>query len=354
MKNLLLVFFTMLQFLFVQLLNGQSEDFITGIGYNMEIGIYDNHLYFIENVQPRDLVKYDLSVPNPIREYVASTFAPVGDQDLIINGTDLYYAAWGPRHIYSYDLTIPNPTYEQVFYDPIGSFHIAISGDYMFIGHNCYQDSIIKIDITESDPESEVVLTGLPCISGLAIQGNDLYIAERWENRVVKIDITDSNPTPILVTNVPEPTALTIDGNFLYIGNALENTLERVDITLTNPELEFVAHLCCNTTNLAVSNNIIYITQPGDGKIVKVDLQSLSTQDFDEEKQYTIFPNPSDDYIRIDGILKNQNYKIYNNLGANVLEGILDLSSQIDIRSLNSGIYFIRLENGVSKKVIKN
>ena len=67
----------------------------------------------------------------------------------------------------------------------------------------------------------------------------------------------------------------------------------------------------------------------------------------------TIYPNPSSRSITIKGIYKEQAYKIYNLIGAEVLKGIINFNENIEIHNLKKGLYFLKLENGNTIKFIK-
>lgn len=59
-------------------------------------------------------------------------------------------------------------------------------------------------------------------------------------------------------------------------------------------------------------------------------------------------------YIKVKGINITTNYNIYSLLGANVLNGSLNVDDVIDINSLNKGLYVLFLDNNQSFKFIKN
>lgn len=78
----------------------------------------------------------------------------------------------------------------------------------------------------------------------------------------------------------------------------------------------------------------------------------LNTNDL-KMSHLKISPNPSGDFITIAGLKKQEKIIIYNISGAKVLEKNIAAAETIDIRSLSSGLYIIRLENGQSLKFIK-
>ena len=82
------------------------------------------------------------------------------------------------------------------------------------------------------------------------------------------------------------------------------------------------------------------------------------TINYTDHKQSTvlaIYPNPSRDYIIIDGDMKNYDLKMYNALGHQVNDFVFD-NNKLNISRLLKGVYFISLsmqENKIQQKFIK-
>ena len=87
---------------------------------------------------------------------------------------------------------------------------------------------------------------------------------------------------------------------------------------------------------------------------VQNELQSTKEQleEILKNKRY-IYPNPSSRSIKIQGIYKEQTYKIYNLIGAEVLRGSINFNENIEIHNLKKGLYFLKLKNGDAIKFIK-
>lgn len=66
-----------------------------------------------------------------------------------------------------------------------------------------------------------------------------------------------------------------------------------------------------------------------------------------------VYPNPSNSFIQIAGITESTYYAIYNIQGAKILEGIYSEGNEIDIHNLPENVYFLKLNNGISIKFIK-
>jgi hypothetical protein len=81
--------------------------------------------------------------------------------------------------------------------------------------------------------------------------------------------------------------------------------------------------------------------------------QSLNTSEFELNNHITLFPNPSSEFIQINGLTTKERYKIYNILGAEVERGNISNQEEIDIKTFTSGLYFLKFENGNTLKFIK-
>ena len=77
-------------------------------------------------------------------------------------------------------------------------------------------------------------------------------------------------------------------------------------------------------------------------------IQNGIAQILDKKGRISIYPNPTTSVLHIDIENKNTEIKIYDMLGNVVLTSY---SSQIDVSFLQSGIYFLQIENNVQKFV---
>jgi hypothetical protein len=81
--------------------------------------------------------------------------------------------------------------------------------------------------------------------------------------------------------------------------------------------------------------------------------QSLGLNNYNFKNTLKLFPNPSSDYIQISGLTKSENYTIYNILGAEVKNGYISETGEMDIKNLTNGLFFLVFENGNALKFIK-
>ena len=81
---------------------------------------------------------------------------------------------------------------------------------------------------------------------------------------------------------------------------------------------------------------------------------ALSIDDnYEFDKEISLFPNPSSDFIIISNLEIIEKYSIFNALGQEVIKGSIKNNEEIDIRNFTNGLYFLKFDNGNTLKFIK-
>ncbi|MEZ4853869.1 T9SS type A sorting domain-containing protein [Flavobacterium sp.] len=81
---------------------------------------------------------------------------------------------------------------------------------------------------------------------------------------------------------------------------------------------------------------------------------TLSLNDIaEQEEKISIYPNPAFNYIQINGLKQKQSFSIYNVIGKKINTGHLTDNEKIDISQLTNGLYFLKFNNGITLKFIK-
>ena len=197
------------------------------------------------------------------------------------------------------------------------------------------------------------VVTGLDFPNGLTINGNYLYISEYTGSKISKIDITASTPTVTdVITGVLQPTGIILNGNDLYISEYNGDKISKIDITATTPNANDVV-TAVSPWQLIIDNDILYITE-STGTVSKLNLNTLSLSDLNlDTAKVVISPNPVSEFVQVLGLEAKEIYKIYNILGIEIKNGIIDNQQQINIIKFTNGIYFLKLKNRNAIKFIK-
>ena len=80
---------------------------------------------------------------------------------------------------------------------------------------------------------------------------------------------------------------------------------------------------------------------------------TLGVTDYASIENISIYPNPTEDYIRFSGLNNPQEYIIYDFLGKEIIKGTINKNEKVDVKRLKSGIYFILTETGKRIKFIR-
>lgn len=67
-----------------------------------------------------------------------------------------------------------------------------------------------------------------------------------------------------------------------------------------------------------------------------------------------IYPNPTQNYIKISGLKEETEYSMFTILGTEIQKGSISNKQKLDVNNLKSGIYFINFKNGPTIKFVKN
>jgi len=73
----------------------------------------------------------------------------------------------------------------------------------------------------------------------------------------------------------------------------------------------------------------------------------------ENRQSFSVFPNPTNNYLNVSGFEVNSNYRIYDTTGRKVLQGEVDTSNTVDLQSLANGIYYIEVKMVDMKTVMK-
>jgi hypothetical protein len=82
--------------------------------------------------------------------------------------------------------------------------------------------------------------------------------------------------------------------------------------------------------------------------------QALSITQNKKTPAIKVFPNPSNDFITVNGLESKKNFSMFNISGIKLIEGTLSNNKSIDIEHLTDGLYFLFLENYKPLKFLKH
>jgi len=89
-----------------------------------------------------------------------------------------------------------------------------------------------------------------------------------------------------------------------------------------------------------------------DDVVYSTDCSTLTLNEIQTES-LKLYPNPSSEFLQISGLQQNVNYSILDFQGKQMQSGTLIPQENIPINSLQSGLYFLRIDSGTNFKFIK-
>ncbi len=250
--------------------NGQVTDVVTGLNQPTGVAIKGNTLYYVE-IGSGKLFQIDLIQTNPTPvELLSGLSTP---QTLTFNGDDLLITEEATNKISKVDLTQSSLTSELVISTGSGGpTGIALDGDNLYISQ-FFGDNVFVTDLSQANPTLTELVSNVNSAGFVAKYGNELFISQFLDNKISKIDLTQTNPTPVdVVTGLGGPAGLLIDGNFLYVAEINGNKISRIDLTESSPTTTDVV-TGLNAPRFFAFNGIdLYISEFGANKISKLSL----------------------------------------------------------------------------------
>lgn len=304
-------------------INQTPTDVITDVRNPRAVRILGDDLYFVadqgNNSPDGRLFKMDLTSQTPVAvEIVAGLSRPNG---LVFHGDYLYITQTAGNKLSKINYKDPNPVVEDVV--RFGSF------------------SPIDIIVDPSDNSFYVTL-------------EDVFATTSKSGKVSKVDISGTAPVVTdLIDGLNSPSGLEIRGNTLYFGDIRASKFLKVNLTDAVPEANLVEWVNVRGMRFGSANDgNIYMTEL-QNSFSKLNLSVLSTDDVIGKSDITLYPNPSQEFISLNGLTETENYRIYNVLGVEVNSGFINNNEKIIVRNLTNGLYFLKFESGSTIKFIK-
>jgi sugar lactone lactonase YvrE len=154
--------------------------------------------------------------------------------------------------------------------------HTIIDGNTMYIAEFT-GNKIVKVDMTSPNPTPVDFVTNLAGPFSLLLDGDILYYTDPMIGIIAKVDITDSIPTPVtILTDLMNPLGLLLDGNEMYVTEADLNRILKFDITQSNPTTSIIASSLHHPESMLLYGSELYFTEYFGNRISKVDLSAVN------------------------------------------------------------------------------
>ena len=229
---------------------------------------------------------------------------------------------------------------------------------------NCYDNELTSLDVTNN-----TLLTILHCydneLTSLDVTNNPALI-ELWciYNQLTSLDVTNNPALIDFYCHDNELTSLDVSNNaLLKVLNCAYNQLTSLDVrngnnsTITYFDSETNLDLTCifvddpaySSANWPyIDPNSTFVANEEECSLVSVVVNTF-------ELGISVYPNPTNNYLFIEGNKNSISVSIYNLLGKKVMS--VKNTNRVDVRDLSNGVYTIRISDGVSqtdRKFIKN
>jgi hypothetical protein len=329
-------------------LNAQVVDVLTtGLTDPAGLAISGNTLYISESFGSNKISKIDISSASPTKTDVVAGLS--GPDGLAISGNTLYIAETEADKISKIDITSATPTLTTVISGVLEPTGIVVDGDYLYIAeYNAHKISKLNlITLIKTD-----YITNVSGPTGLVINNNTLYFSDFDTNVISKVDLTATVPVVTQMSSgFNEPAFLNLVGSELYIADYGSGKLSKMNIV--NQTVSDVAANLGGVYGLVNNGTHLFLSQRDTNKISKISLPNLSTTNFDIENQVSIYPNPTSNYLTLKNVLENSKI-IISDLNGRIIKQFIYQKPNIDLQSLEKGIYLLTINNDKTFKFIKN
>ncbi|MDY8137865.1 InlB B-repeat-containing protein [Aquimarina sp. 2201CG5-10] len=211
-------------------------------GLNTPVGLesYGNELYIAETQSSR-IVKIDITTGSPSLQVVSNISSPEG---LALAGTNLRITN-RTGAIGTLNVLAGIPTTTNTYHNTpggVGARAITYNTTHGLYVGTAYQGNSTRIYKINSASSATLITTITGAfgtdVRGMAVIGNHLYVTQRSQDRIYRVDLSQANPTPVVFkTGIDMAYDLDAVGNMLYITTEAGRLYRINDVTVTNPPL---------------------------------------------------------------------------------------------------------------------
>ena len=195
-------------------------------------------------------------------------------------------------------------------------------------------------------------------------QNTNLTYLNCINNQLTSLDVSNNTALTYLTCRFNQLTSLNMSNNTALTAlDCINNPLESLDVrngnntnfnlfySTFNPDLicifvDDASYSAANWTNIDPASTFVNN---------EAECEALSLGDNSLVLEVNIYPNPTDDYLFIEGNKNPISISIYNLLGAEVISK--RNTHKINVSELSNGVYIIRISDGIgqtNRKFIKN
>src|SRR5690554_1014750 len=331
------------------------------------IATYNNFLYVsLQSESNSSIVKYNLNDIEPAPELVLENIRNL--TGLAVYNDILLIAEWGNHNEPDgkiYQMNFSNEgSITQIAENLIDPNKLKVHDNYLYFSDtNGYY--ISRIDLSGNSFEMETVVSYPNSVNpfGVEIYDNYLYYIEIESIdglqifRLKRQNLTNLNEPSELIINVSDsilsrPIGLHLIDNHLLISDIDLNAIFTLNLT-DNNQIEMLVDNLNGVIDCEYIDGDLYMVEFDDFEISVLRDVNLSTQNH-SPNQINIYPNPTTGYVYFPESCYHMDYEIFDMKGKLINHGRINSLGYINLSTLPSGIYLIKLENQFVNKIIKN
>ncbi len=327
-------------------LTAQTIDFITGIDGPSGMTTLGSTIFFSQYSGGK-ISFTDLNDPdNNVVDLLTGLGQPYG---VAIHDGYLYYAENDFDRLSRVELGNLDAEPEEIVSQIVTPNAVHAHGDYLYFTHFPDEGEVYRLSFDNLEAAPDTILRGLDDPGGLLVIGNELYISEFGTGTVSKIRVNDfDSERTIVLDNLVGPNHMTYHEGILYVGLFSQGWIVTLDIA--SGQADVLLDNLLEPTGLAIVNNELYIGLFVDDKIVKLELPN-STAGPEEDLSLQLFPNPSTDWIQLQGW--EGEAALFASSGQYLGSAQIRSQEVLSVSHLPQGQYWIVLPNGRSLPFVK-
>ncbi|MGJ5642274.1 T9SS type A sorting domain-containing protein [Formosa sp. S-31] len=340
MRRFLLNVLIILLFFSFQRILAQT-DLITNISSPVGILLYQEQLYFAENLEGK-ILKIDINSDSATPIEVASGLSKPAR--LTLKDNYLYVSEFGGGKISKLNIGVEKPTVKTITSQLDRPDGLLIYNNYLYFTD--YGTGILYKKNIENNSLPIIVIEGLKGPRDIKLYKNELYISESSKGVISKINLDNASQSyKVVISNIESCSGFLIRNDHLFVTQRYLNKILKININNLNTETILSNIKECVALEINQEETELYIASYADNKIIKYYDAKLSIEDKPFEKKLLLYPNPVQSQIQFKNLSNLTAYKLFNIQGQQISKGELLPKQTLNVNFLNPGLYFLKTES---------
>ena len=194
------------------------------------------------------IAKIDLTLANPTQIVVLANEGLSIPYCLDFHGNDLYIANYLNNEVLKIDVTAATPTATTVVSNITSPYGLKIDGNDLYVS-SVEDEKIYKVDLTATTLTATEYATSSGYTTQIDVSGNKIYLAQYFDETVSTIDMTDTTHTVSTLLSYDTdnatdpleggPYGVAINGNDMYVAELVNGKISKHSTTLSINEFTY-------------------------------------------------------------------------------------------------------------------